>query len=230
MKTAVCISGLPRGLKECSKSILDNIILPNNADVFIHSWFNPEKAGSLYRNRHPAFQAKVLNDTDKLIIETYNPKKVVIENQKIFDDKKYFSIYQPNDEYFIFAIQSMLYSIQQCGTLKAEHENLLNFKYDAVCRIRFDLLIKEPIYFNSLNLDYVNIKMDCTHKMFCCNDHIAVSNSKNMDVYFNTYSAIEELYRSGTPFSGETLLGDWLFNNGIKIIDGNFTYSLLERT
>jgi hypothetical protein len=230
MKSAICLSGLPRGLLECSKSIIKNLIEPNKADVFIHAWDNPEKSGELYRTSHPVFQSKHLESTASKIIDIYKPKYFLLEPQIQFTTDGFHSIYQPNDKYFIFAIQSMFYSIKHSNECKRKYEFDINFKYDAVCRCRFDMIINKPIVFDELDLTKINIKNDCKHEQGCTNDHIAVSSSRNMDIYSSTYNVMYGMYHDGCPWCGEIFLGRWLKKNNLEIVDGGFDYRLLEAT
>ena len=53
MKIAVCFSGQPRFINECSPSILENVIGNYDVDVYAHLWFDedlqtkPYKGGGL---------------------------------------------------------------------------------------------------------------------------------------------------------------------------------------
>ena len=49
MKVAVCMSGQPRLLEECYGYITKNIIEPNNADVFMHGWYDEESLSKPYK-------------------------------------------------------------------------------------------------------------------------------------------------------------------------------------
>ena len=42
MRVALCLSGQMRSFERTFDSINENLIKPNNADVFIHSWFDPD--------------------------------------------------------------------------------------------------------------------------------------------------------------------------------------------
>jgi hypothetical protein len=45
MKTAVMFYGLPRYVERTFPKIRDNIINPNNADVFVHTWVDNSIVG-----------------------------------------------------------------------------------------------------------------------------------------------------------------------------------------
>lgn len=41
MRVAVCLSGQLRSFRDCVGPLIDNVIKPLNADVFVHTWSNP---------------------------------------------------------------------------------------------------------------------------------------------------------------------------------------------
>ncbi len=51
MKVAVCLFGHLRTYKKCYKSIIKNIIHPNNADVFMHTWDTLESETATWHNK-----------------------------------------------------------------------------------------------------------------------------------------------------------------------------------
>ena len=91
MRVALCLSGQPRALKENIKSIKENFIDPYDADVFSHFWFDKRDVGKTFSNKpiydavHKRHNKLKLHENAKEIIEDlYKPKKLILENQKIF--------------------------------------------------------------------------------------------------------------------------------------------------
>jgi hypothetical protein len=209
MKSAVCISGRPYSLVECADSIKRCLIEPNNADVYVFAWHDPALEGTRYRH-HPGFEGRVPYNGKEKILEIYKPKKYSIIPQIDFPTENYDSTYQPGDKYFIFSIQSMLYSINRCIYFALQEE------YDAICRTRFDLFYRKPVKFDELDLNFMNIYDNCVHEPGCCNDHFAVSNAKNMKVYADLWPEIYKMYAEGTPWCNEVFLGRWLTKNNIQ--------------
>jgi hypothetical protein len=230
MKSALCLSGQPKGLLECSDSIIKNIIEPNNCDVFIHTWWNPNDVGKLYRNSRPEFKSKVLADLPDKLTQIYKPQSMIIEEQVQFPYWVADSKYQPGDKGFVFAIQSMFYSIKMSNLLKSIYENQLNQKYDYVMRSRFDLYYHEPILFDFLPIDQITTKNSCTHTNYCVADHWAVSSSENMDIYANTFNNIYKMYSEGIIWCGELFLGKQLLDHKLTVNNLDIRYDLLEKT
>jgi hypothetical protein len=50
MKVAVCLSGQPRNANDTFGFIMNNIIKPNNADVFIHMNYARQLNSSKYKS------------------------------------------------------------------------------------------------------------------------------------------------------------------------------------
>jgi hypothetical protein len=214
MRSAVCLSGRPYGLLECADSIKKCLIEPNNADVFIHAWHNPELEGTRYRS-HPQFPGLVPKDAQKKLLDIYQPKNYIIEPQKEFSIDGIDSVYQPGDKYFVWAIQSMLYSIKECINLALDW-NKDGDPYDAICRSRMDLFYRTPVEFDKLDLNKLNLYDDAKHEPGACNDHFAVGDSRVMRTYADVYPEMYKMYAYGTPWCNEVFLGRWMRWNKIE--------------
>lgn len=243
MRIAICISGQPRRTREGYTGIKNNIIDINKEkgykiDTFIHSW--KEKDDSLKNDESKALVGiekagdvchHVFDTTLEIaetLVELYNPISYHIEKQIPFDPFKYEvpkNLGWRPDGRPCFNQQSMFYSIWACNNLKKARETACDFIYDAVVRIRPDCRITRPIDVSTLNMNIMYHGDDtppgCIDprapnwpgKM---NDHFAVSNSKNMDIYSACYESLPELYKAGVPFNPEINLGTWIDNNKIK--------------
>ena len=143
MKVAVCITGLPRCVKEGYDLFYKQIINDYNADVYLHYW-NDNKYG----------------DTE-YILQTYNPKKYIAETP--FSFKEYTSgvkipygldsstrPMQPYDIYGCFTSLPMFYSWQS-GI------NLIDENYDCIIRGRFDIGRESTLNLDLINLNYINV-------------------------------------------------------------------------
>lgn len=206
-KVALCISGQIRNIEKTYPSIYENIIKPNNADVFIHAWFDKDnlQSYSIDQNR----EAQLTSDIDKKIIELYKPKKILFEKQKCFANS-YSNLYVPDswkegalqmmsktkektlDTANLHIIQnsmSMWYSIYKCNELKEEYAVENNFSYDYVIRTRFDLILCEPLYVSNYDgnkLHYININQP--DNIVC--DWFNFGNNTIMNVYASMYLQI----------------------------------------
>jgi hypothetical protein len=96
--------------------------------------------------------------------------------------------------------------------MQYEREN--NFLYDIVIRCRFDVdIIKFDIDLYNLSMDYVN----CYAMSDSPNSDLAISSSKNMDIYSSLYDNFEMYRQNGwKQFIGEGLVKYYLNQNGIS--------------
>ena len=126
MRVALCISGQPRVVR----STFDNYIKPNlfdansehQIDTFVHTWFDNEEITKQYINAggHLASEpisSVVIQD----IQELYNPVKMLVEKQIMFDEKDYNERKMPGIVPF-FSLSKMN-SIQRANQLRLEYEN-----------------------------------------------------------------------------------------------------------
>ena len=242
MKIAFCISGQPRNSRLGHAGIQKNIIDINLAkgfgvDIFIHSWeertpaledttpeslLEDEKIG---KNCTPSFST-ILESPD-VLVDLYKPSSYIIEKQIPFDPFKYDVPknlgWQPNGRAG-FNQQSMFYSIWAANNLKRAREVAGGFTYDAVVRIRPDCRVSYPVDVSKLDLKKLYHRGDtppgCIDRRAPSwpgkmNDHFAISNSENMNIYSDCYLALDSLYDSGVPFNPEFTLGTWVDRNNI---------------
>jgi hypothetical protein len=245
MRIALCVSGQPRRCTEGYEGIKKNIIDFNESkghriDTFIHAWRERDSkdvvgaAHSLIDVEKTGGQCaapggfNTILESPELLIDIYEPIAFQLEKQVPFDPFRYKVPqdlgYRP-DGRPCFNQQSMFYSIWACNSLKRLREVSGDFVYDAVIRIRPDCRVTYPVDISSLNLDKLYHRADTPPggvdprvpnwpgKM---NDHFAISNSTNMDIYSNCYLALQDLYNSGVPFNPEFCLGVWVDHNKIQ--------------
>lgn len=168
MKIALCLSGYLRTFKDCYSSILKNVILDNECDIFIHTydkigvskgWRKPE-TGELYTEPtingpyaegYREFRPSCIEETDIEFLETIPYiKTIVIE--RLEDIHHIFIENFTNKGVSIFSnineIANVIYKIYKCNELKKQYENEHNFKYDLVIRTRGDQIFTKPISYN----------------------------------------------------------------------------------
>jgi hypothetical protein len=206
MKVALCISGQPRSALETFPYIKQNIILPNNADVFIHMHYdsdNPYMEKSHLDNGNCLYKT----DIDKELIGLYEPKSYLVEKPRNFqnsslciDEKRLSRSKDMNkhkgwtdEEHKVHTIKqvtSMYYSIYKCNELKEVFSNENNIHYDYVIRIRFDLLPLEPIVCSMFNPKYINyLEMGQPDHMI--SDWINIGSNAVMNIYSSMYLNLE---------------------------------------
>lgn len=219
MKVAFCFSGQPRDVKNTLDNILWSWGNHQDLDFFVHTW-NPEKK-CLFR---PDTPSDFFDDTTlDYILEKLKPKKYKFENQiifnKIYPDSKTWPIGNPltlpNPSQ---NIQSFFYSVQFANCLKEEYEKENGFIYDCVIRTRFDYIFTKQYNIKDFDLSGLNIKNNCKHTEYAINDHLALSNSKTMDIYCNMFDHLEECHNDGIEFNTEVIWGYYLKKNNIKVL------------
>ena len=180
MKTAVLFFGEIRGFSELWKRVYEQIVLPNNADVFMHNYYydkdfieqyeDPEIRDELkeyYQNKglnlYPNQELYDIFDTKARSLE--KRKDFIKENQQTID--KYVNISAGNQdtrkgkkhvELMFNAIMSQHYSRKKVIELKRDYEYKNGFVYDNVIMTRLDINILGPIRFSS-KLTCINAKI-----------------------------------------------------------------------
>lgn len=216
MKTAVCFYGLvgttdgkssegkgnPAKCFQISSPLqLQHIIEPNNADVFIHSWST---------------------DLQSEILETYEPKKHIIEKQIKFDIPSYV----PSKPTRCQTHYSLWYSRQQSVKLKKEYEQKHDFKYDYVMINRFDLAWQNSLVFEEYNPEYFWVgkwpKKILQGEMLKDTTYWKKSRGGTVDPGFDTIWW-------GYPHSEENgILGMWFMSNSQYIDEFATLYNYLD--
>jgi hypothetical protein len=207
MKVAVLLSGHMSNLENCYINIYQNIIAPNQADVFIHSWYDEEhlQRDSIDRNRNLSLQ----KDAHLRAIELYQPKKYLFEKPKDFS-KSYahlripesfalankngnrFSTIEEAKKHIIRSTMSMFYGIYKCNELKELYAEEQGITYDFVIRVRFDVQISGIIDVNQLDKnDIYYIPLGQTDALV--SDWVNVASNLIMNVYASTFLNIEYL-------------------------------------
>ena len=171
MKVALCISGQPRNALETFPYIYNNIIKPNDADVFFH--MNYDSSIDIIEKSHAdKGNCKCPPNIDTQLIELYKPKVFLIESPKNFKNikikipparlersKKMNKHKNWTDEehtsYTIRQLYSMYYSIYKSNELKELYALENGINYDYVIRIRFDLLPQQPIICSNYDPAYI---------------------------------------------------------------------------
>lgn len=200
MKIALCLFGLTGGItdkngngEKLNPSVAynfykKNIIENQNVDVFIHSWSNSFK---------------------KELVEIYNPKKFIIEDQIAFPESyKHPSVIEEiknstikktiksflkgenkkkrisNSKLYSFRAHSRWYSSKMSISLKKTYEKENNFEYDFVMVSRLDLGIFKKIDFSKLekNVFYAGHRNNAPNKN---NNFKGDYNNENKNFEFN---------------------------------------------
>lgn len=212
MKTALCLSGQPRGLPEGLEQIKRSLIEPNGeVDVFIHCWFDEAEAGKAFESAqtHQSGQVGVLHpDSIKMLQELPNLKALVVEPPRPFHIEG--CVDRP--EAIQGRLQSMFYSAWQVNSLKQIHEGYSG-KYDCVIKTRTDMWYGAPVVladfqeFLGKSICVPAVHQHMRHYTNTMTDVFAFGSSEHMDAFCDVYPNYKELYDMVSNPFGEDLLG-----------------------
>jgi len=216
-KIALCYSGRPRSVLECFENHREHFLLgQNNVDVFAHLWFDENLTGSNFRSdvgqgTWPDSRIKDWIDIN------WQPKKILYEQPRSFENffpdwNVQWHSSHPKDNQI-----SMFYGIEKVMNLKREYEELNNFKYDYVIRMRTDLIfLRSPGKFEDYNPDKLHVFdmqagpdwIRTGVENYGILDIVAWGGSEVMDKYGTTYSNLQRITEEGCPmFSPDSALG-----------------------
>lgn len=216
MKVAFCFCGQPRDVKNSLENIKKAWGTYQELDFFFHTWIPEDR--SPYRIDTPS--DFYFDGIESHLIENLNPVKCEFQRQIIFKNQYRDSVHWPIRSTFIpnpsQNIQSFFYSLKKANDLKCQHEIENNFRYDCVIRCRFDYIFTKRYNIKDFDLNYLNVKGDCKHTEYAINDHVALSNSKNMDLYSTVIDNMQKYYMEGIEFNTEVILGYNAMVQGLK--------------
>jgi hypothetical protein len=184
MKIAICLHGLASGFndkgvpvsfEEGIESLKQNVFGDHDVDIFFHTWSE---------------------DSEKDLVERYNPKKYLVEKQIIFKhpygiDSTQYS-FTPDIQTKLQSTYSRWYSLDKCISLKKEEEDANDFKYDFVLALRFDMVFYDSfIKFENLNPNVFYVSNWWHNRFnFGYNDPWFITGSENADKVGNLYDNI----------------------------------------
>lgn len=144
MRVAVLLAGHLRGWELYGPVLIENVLKPLNADLFVHTW---ERAGhkrwigEILCGPSPDDWTPVDYDAAMRLL---SPKRWVVEDRLRLHGEGMFDLRARGHVYLFWAqarpeyINSQLYSIWRANRLRTEHETQHGFKYDLVVRLRLD--------------------------------------------------------------------------------------------
>lgn len=155
MRVAVCFFGEMRGTPEIWNNIYKNIVLPYNADVFMHHVYYDNSMPSTLYGQHEDFnwyyEKKGINlKPPTELFEIFKPKKVLLEARPTYDINIFNKIKETTKEptttpLQYHAIRNQAESRKKTIQLKIDYEKEHHFKYDVVINTRLDLRIFGPL-------------------------------------------------------------------------------------
>lgn len=179
MRVAVILCGEPRHSLQTCELIKKYIIEPNNADVFMHMWYDSKNLNmeKVAKNRGVN---SIPEGIDKKLISFYQPKAYCVEPQKFKQFFNYNCGYYgiPEDmlnnhmsphhgennmltpeEVKLRIIRythiSQFYSIFKSNLLKEEYSLENNILYDCVIKLRYDCIPNAPLICKNYDMNYL---------------------------------------------------------------------------
>jgi len=240
MKTALCLYGQPRDAQAKALQIIENIVKPNDCDVFFHTWYD---GGDLSLHKMtPGHENRSLTpDINNYLVDVYRPKLFQVDTQKNFFHKN-FSATEENIEAcwpwcrgydqreFIEnktrAIHSMWYSIMSAIRLKEEYSHAKGFVYDCVVLSRFDVCPDRKVDVSQYDLkDIVTRNYDYPRDEV--SDWFLFSSNSNMNILGSIFYYIDYHYQNikDSPqkiWTNEAFIREHIKIFNIKNSKGNF--------
>ncbi|MEY3811835.1 MAG: Synechococcus phage Bellamy [Pseudomonadota bacterium] len=209
MKIALCFSGQPRFVNECSDLILNNVIQNYDVDVFAHLWFDedlqtkPYKYGGSGGWKDQRIPSTSIDDFKKI----YNPIQILIESSKSFGDqnldidfelseKKYWSGgLKTEPDYKRRQINNSLsyfYSLSEVNRIRKLYEYDKKIQYDYVIRCRTDTQVNNLIPFELFDPNALHCTSLMQQPPFI-NDWFNFGGSEVMESFMGVFPLLKHL-------------------------------------
>ena len=137
MKIAILISGYLRSIKENYNSLKQNLLEKHDVDIYIH----------ITKSDDPKYMnSKITIDE---LYHLLKPKQIIVSNNYILHDNMHTNnILNQNYKYYI---------LNQHRKIVEKAENI---KYDVVLKIRPDVYLQSPLFFDTINPRTIYIPSD----------------------------------------------------------------------
>lgn len=200
MRIAVCISGQPRSIEFCRKSILN--FFSNNEkyqyDFFCHSWdYNTWKQPSAVTTAKELVNRYWLEDQIKL----FHPKDYLISTED------YYNLATNNNNLHV-QYGSLFYSMMLANHMKRKFEIENNFKYDYVVKIRFDSVFhpQQIMQFSDTEIEERKLffphcaRMNSEYNLVNASDCVFFGDSWGMDIACDMFRCLPREKRREDDF------------------------------
>jgi hypothetical protein len=222
VKIAVCLSGQPRNFRE-GHSYFSRAFASHEVDYFVHHWFhNDEMEDPVFILSGGVNERKVSwvpeEDTDKKMIELFEPKSYLFEKRKEFPSYDYPSEFKLKDGSLgvrgapVPDSLSMLYSRNECGKLFDAHLKENNTKYDFAIWTRPDVAVLcESSFWSKLNKatdwNFIHTAYEPGEvwNNGAVNTSLIASSPSNISYFLKLYDHYKALIEEGVPFCDHLL-------------------------
>jgi len=200
MKTALLISGLPRHVDQGFPSIRDALIKPNNPDIFIHTWGDPNDH-NLRSKLTTLFNPNILTiEPPKIIHNTHmNLDRMMVSHGRSYQRNK-----------FVEMVYSMWYGILQVNLLKEQNRLEHNINYDYIIRARFDITYTMAVDCKKYDPNIVHTASRPDLPVEMVDDRFAFASNSLMNIYCSGFNNIQYVFdlrdKKDGIFCGETIV------------------------
>ena len=234
MRVALCLYGQPRNFTQNWNFIQNNIISPNNSDVFFHTWYDENNLS--FNKMTPGHENRSAeNGLESLLPQITGAKDFIIENQIPFlrkdvycSDENFKACWPWADVYSredflrdrVFSHYSMWYSINQSLLLKELYSQKNGFTYDCVMLLRFDVSPKNKVVAELLDLTKITSGYQPLPREEV-NDWFIVSNNINSNIISSIFYTIDhhrnKIIKEDGIWTNEAYLRDQLKIYGLSV-------------
>ena len=239
MRVAVCISGQMRGFEQAAPSLVERVIRPLGADVFVHTWSDIGLSNNIhnrllphpmrphlkryanlpdFREHFPSSYARLVRDqgvvTRAALERAYGPCTAVIEDYPD-DEAAFFGTYPPSS---LLELQPkakwslpLFYKIFACNELKRRAETAAGAPYDLVVRVRPDLTIgSDFLSKNPLVPSTLFHRIRTNDPNFQIGDQLFFGDSDTVDQVAGLFPRMNDIYASiDQPIEPESVKKYW---------------------
>lgn len=232
MKIALCLYGHLRSYKQCLPSLIDNVIIPYNPDIFAMTWmdslgsntqnFENARYNIGYDTSDPKVEPSIIQYINGLIkpVDWHLDHFLLYKNDfiKIIDNGVPWQF--PILHHRPLGTLGSSFSRYVTLKMKRQKELMQNWDYDFVIATRWDVFFKEKIEFDRLvsNAVVMNAYFDKISYETVKGDFVVCGSSKNMDVWGNCFEMIPILPKIGKPtLCPHNLVEQLLIENNVEI-------------
>ncbi len=226
MRVAVCVAGQLRGYTAAAPSLLERIVKPYGADVFVHTWSDRGTSNNIHNRRLPwpmRSHLKKQGDLDSFralfphtyadhfaaeetvtaddLRDVYGPDATVVVEDYPEDEPGFFGTYPPER---LLALQPkskwslpLFYKIDACNRLKIAKEQADGFTYDVVIRVRPDLSIGSDFLAGRTGTSkVVHHRFHTIDPKYQVGDQLFFGDSDSMNQVTSLFERLPEIYAS----------------------------------
>lgn len=190
MKVAIEFYGHLRTFRNAYPTIISHLINQfDNPDIFIHTWSKTDHSNITWHNLDGLNRGNSTSNEDIVFLnEIYKPKEILVEDQIVLDEERYFEMIMTENKTPLSMIKNVFYTKWRVNELRKEYQRKNNIEYDFVIQSRLDLYFKKEFKIK----DYISYKtvikknpinIDISKKFFYASDNWIENHGSNDLIY-----------------------------------------------